>query len=112
MLDIFAALCATILNLEYPVDFKIDDLEDISIEGFHLGYYDENLAHTIRVCKKPDRGMLEVIAHEFAHAFVFEQHPNAKPHGRTFVLVCRKLRRELLGYGFPIKPLYLSNTDK
>ena len=119
---LFASLCASILELQYPVDFSVGavtaaDAEGTGypadqIDGIYFGYHLGKLAHTIKVAENPCRGLYEVIAHEFAHAYVFENHENAKDHGRSFVLACRLLRKELTGFGVPVKALYLRNTDK
>ena len=106
----FAKLCASILELQYPVDFLLDVVDD-EIDGFHLGYSDDNLFHLIRVSPEASRGIREVIAHEFCHAYLHEQHQGAKWHGRTFVLCCRRLRRELAQLGVKVGPLYLKGVD-
>jgi hypothetical protein len=113
-LDLFAAICSHKLGLEYPV--KLTYCHEmpalLGLAECEGGYTEGDGVHLVFVKLGATRGELEIIAHEFVHAYCVEWHPMAKDHGYTFRRACQRLRSALLAEGIIVRPLYLKGTDK
>lgn len=116
-----SALCALVLGLEYQTKVRVYRRH---IPGIHEscgghwikkqgGSFCHRIALSIEFClyNEAVRGFNEVIAHEFVHAYVSENHPKATHHGRTFQRKAAALRRSLRSLGVNVAPLYLKGID-
>lgn len=81
--------------------------------GITCGLYQWNGSkHIIKAVLESSRGSWrELIAHEFAHAWIHENHPKAADHGRTFQRTAAALRRALREWGYIVGPLYRKGID-
>ena len=113
----FIDACRSILGLSLPVSVRFRKGQKFReaglgvVSAFHALY---TARHKIVVASRVDdmRGnWRECVAHEFAHAWVDENHPKATAHGRTFQRTAAALRRALRGLGYDLKPFYLKGHD-
>lgn len=114
----FVRVCILILGIQNKVKIRLrrrkvehPDWPGQSLAGWQLL---ENDTHTIEVLqtKNVRGGTLALLAHELCHAWVDENHPKAKPHGRTFQQTAAGLRRALRGWGYHVGILYVKGVDK
>lgn len=119
----FVALVQTMLDIQAPVKVRHYVRQ---IPGFAnscaiqktkyapnaKGYYHYIQVSNLNCIYNPEaRGFFEVLAHELVHCYVDENHPKAKPHGRTFQRTAAALRRSLRALDMHIAPLHISEVD-
>lgn len=111
----FAKVCILILGLNKRVNLKINpgnlvQLPDTGtpVEGW---YFEKDDFHSIAIALGANRGWREVLAHELVHAWIVENHPKAKDHGRTFQRTCASMRKALRNWGYIVGPLYKKGLD-
>lgn len=108
--------CGFLLQLQLPVNATVrngasffDANLKMHVCGFH---YLENGQHFISVVRGATRNsMLELLAHELAHAHCREYHPKAEHHGRTFQRTASRLRVALRGWGYNLGLFYRKEWD-
>lgn len=114
----FVRVCILTLGIEGKVKVRIrqrrvthPDWPGQSLAGWQQ--LDDG-THTIEVLqtKNVRGGTLALLAHELCHAWVDENHPKAKPHGRTFQRTAAGLRRALRDWGYNVSLLYVKGLDK
>ena len=78
---------ARALQLRYPVSVTIHKGDGVTEDwaGYHML---RRRNHRIAIGSRPDRGFYNVLAHEFAHAYVTEAYPSAEWHGKEFAVAC------------------------
>lgn len=107
--------CILTLGLDCPVTVKLMNGRTFKDRdaGVTCGLYEWNGSkHIIKTVLESNRGgWRELIAHEFAHAWIYENHPKAADHGRTFQRTAAALRRALRDWGYNVGPLYRKGID-
>ena len=110
-------LCQLILPLEWPLRVKIYGRR---IRGFpdssgicYAIEYGSNFVHVIEATAlENNRGVENVLAHEYVHAWIHENHPKAENHKRTFQRVAKRLEKGLQLLGVETGELYRRDLDK
>lgn len=118
MLELITA-CKTYLKLKYPVRIEFKDRIWKNNLGVHWAVYsgDKIKCHIINLSLNQllndTRGVNEVLAHEFVHAWQAEYKPVRKKfHTPSFVKKAKELQGFLNYMGIRVNDLYLPDVDK
>lgn len=111
------AACVKFLDIRRPYRVSIQSsLKNKDWFGYCTAVIDDNgkiLRHTIAITMEDmDKYHLNtILAHEFVHAWQFENNIGGKNHNKRFQSKAAKLQDYLIGAGFDIGELYRPDID-